>query len=100
MCEIPERAYKFMELLIRAVEKLELQDIGNIPRSEYRKVKTDSLKRDSFNIIDGDYLEHFLHLDNKSQNSVISAVLLNQREFNPQILKDCKALIEIMRDKH
>ena len=42
-----------------------ITDLGKLSRKEYRKMKTDSIKKDCFNIIDGDFVEMFLLLESK-----------------------------------
>ena len=42
--------------------------------------KTDSLKKPSFNIIDGDYVEQFCSLDEKYAYSIISHMMMNNKE--------------------
>jgi len=48
---------------LRHWRRLELQEFGKISRRAFRRAKTDSLKKDAFNIIDGDFIEYFLMLD-------------------------------------
>lgn len=53
------------------MEKEGITDLGKLSRKGFRTVKTDSLKRESFNIIDGDFIEMFLELESKQTNLII-----------------------------
>ena len=62
------------------MDKKGITDFCKLPRKNFRQVKIESLKTDSFNILDGDYIELFLSLEHKQVNSVVQAMLLNSKE--------------------
>lgn len=47
------------------MEKLELNFYGKLPRNAYRIAKIESLKQEATNVVDGDYIESFLSMDQK-----------------------------------
>lgn len=71
MIEIPEKVYKFLNLLTQEMEKEGITDLGKLSRKGFRSVKTDSVKRECTNFIDGDFIEMFLGLEAKSTNAII-----------------------------
>ena len=101
LIEIPERAYKFMELMVQVMEKEGITNFGKMSRKDYRTVKIDSLKKECFNIIDGNFLEYFLDIEGKQQLSITHHLLhIKDSHTSHSHLKDIRTLIEAMRDKH
>jgi hypothetical protein len=47
-------------MLTIGIEKNHLSDYGKLSRKDYRRAKTDSLKKETTNFIDGYYVEDFI----------------------------------------
>ena len=102
LIEIPEKAYKFMELIESVMEKEGITNFGKISRKDFRTAKTDSFScGERRNVIDGNFIEILLDIDAKQQLTITGHLMLNTpKEHSQSYLKEIKTLIEFMRDKH
>ncbi|CDW78610.1 dna damage-binding protein 1 [Stylonychia lemnae] len=97
ICQIPLKAYKILELLSKTMEKLDMNFYGKLSRVTFRSAKTESLKQEATNIIDGDYVQNYLDSEMKFQNTVIQQML---KDYNQEFARDIKGILEILKDKN
>ena len=91
--QIPKFAYIFLQRLMEQMETT-VRGISRISLKEYRQVKLDcSQSEDPKNIIDGDYVEQFLTIDEPSQSKIVQMMLLNSSDMTPAYLLEVRQLI-------
>lgn len=79
------------------MEKLELGFHGKLPRNTYRVARTESIKQEATKVIDGDYVEAFLSMDQKQQQLVMSGV---NKDSGFEVTKEVRQIIEILKELH
>eukprot|EP00347_Sterkiella_histriomuscorum_P011081 403373826 len=97
VCEIPTKTFKILNLILKSMEKLEVNFYGKLPRINYKIAKTESLKQEPTNVIDGDYVESFLIMDQKQQSLVLQGI---NKDFGAEFIKEIRQVIEVLKDLH
>jgi hypothetical protein len=69
-----------------------------LSRLDYRKVKTDSInKKDPLNVIDGNFVEYFINLNEKLHFDIIGALFgKDSLDFTKEVV----LMLELLKDKH
>ena len=68
-----------------------VRGISRISLKEYRQVKLDATNpQEPRNIIDGDYIEQFLELDDRIQAQIAQSMLLNAHDISQAYLLEVK----------
>lgn len=69
------------------MERLELNFYGKLARNTFRLAKTESIKQEATHIIDGDYVESFLVLDQKQQQLVMQGI---NKDFGGDVVREVR----------
>ena len=84
--QIPKFAYMFLKRLTDVMQS-HVRGLSRITLTEYRQVKLDGRQQEEpKNIIDGDYIEQFLGIDENLQARILQNVLLNQHDMSQAYL--------------
>ena len=98
--QIPKFAYMFLKRLTEVMETI-VRGMSRITLKEYRQVKLDGGQpEEPQNIIDGDYIEQFLDIDEPVQAKIVQMMLLNSNDTSHAYLLEVKQLIHLLQQKH